>query len=84
MRLHVSFSVAAFILFTFLSATSIPCAEKSVEEHLDDINRLPAAERATALAEGAKKERELVSLKWGDRAVELVNLFNKLLLHQGE
>ena len=47
-------SLTAFILFTFLSATSIPCAEKSVEEHLDDINRLPAAERATALAEGAK------------------------------
>jgi hypothetical protein len=46
----------------FLRSVSAPPSprERTVEESLDAINRLPAAERAAALAEGAKKERELV------------------------
>lgn len=80
MRLHVLFlSLTTFIFFSFLSGSSALCAEKSVEEHLDEINRLPAAERATALAEGAKKEGELVwySTMNRENSLELSQAFEK-------
>jgi iron(III) transport system substrate-binding protein len=72
-------SLTAFILFSFLSASSILCAEKSVEEHLDEINRLPAAERAKALTDGAKKEGELVwySTMNRENSSELSQAFEK-------
>lgn len=61
MKARVSFSsLAALIVLGLLSAAGAPGAEKTVEELLDAVNRLPAAARAAALAEGAKKERELV------------------------
>ena len=80
MRLHVLFlSLTTFIFFSFLSGSSALCAEKSVEEHLDEINRLPAADRATALAEGAKKEGELVwySTMNRENSLELSQAFEK-------
>lgn len=79
MRLHVSFSLAAFILFNFLSASSTHGAEKNAEELLDDINRLPSTERDKALADGAKKEGELVwySTMNRENSLELSQAFEK-------
>src|SRR3982751_6010688 len=71
--------VAALILHAALFVPGALAAEKSVEESLDAINRLPAAERAAALAEGAKKERELVwySNMNRDNSLELAQAFAK-------
>ncbi len=80
MRLRVALlSLTVFILSSLLSAPAAVCAEKSVEEHLDDINRLPSTERATALAEGAKKEGELVwySTMNRENSLELSQAFEK-------
>lgn len=54
-------------------------AEKTVEESLEAINRLPAAERAAALAEGARRERELVwySTMNRENSQELAQAFEK-------
>ncbi|HEX9443929.1 MAG TPA: extracellular solute-binding protein [Candidatus Binatia bacterium] len=74
---------AAFILFASLFAASVLAAEKSVQRSVDDaldaINRLPAAERAAALAEGAKKERELIwySTMNRENSLELAQAFEK-------
>lgn len=59
----------------------LPCvvAAQSVEDLLDKLNRLPPAERQQRLAEGARKEGELVwySTMNRENSQELVNLFNK-------
>ncbi|HEY1372684.1 MAG TPA: extracellular solute-binding protein [Candidatus Binatia bacterium] len=54
-------------------------AERSVDETLAAINRLPAAERLAALADGAKKERELVwySTMNRENSLELAQTFEK-------
>ncbi len=54
-------------------------AERSVDESLAAINRLPAAERLAALADGAKKERELVwySTMNRENSLELAQAFEK-------
>ena len=52
---------------------------QSVEELLDKINRLPVSERQQRLADGARKEGELVwySTMNRENSQELVNLFQK-------
>jgi iron(III) transport system substrate-binding protein len=72
-------SLFVSILVAALCSSRVLCAEKSVEEQLDEINRLPAAERATALSEGAKKERELVwySTMNRENSAELSQAFEK-------
>ncbi len=80
MRLRVALlSLTVFILSSLLSAPAAVCAEKSVEEHLDDINRLPSTERDKALADGAKKEGELVwySTMKRENSLELSQAFEK-------
>jgi iron(III) transport system substrate-binding protein len=56
-----------------------PVAAQSVEELLDKINRLPPGERQQKLAEGARKEGELVwySTMNRENSQELINLFEK-------
>jgi ABC-type Fe3+ transport system substrate-binding protein len=68
-----------FCLLVALLAATAFAAEKSVEDSLDAINRLPAAERAATLAEGAKKDRELVwySTMNRDNSLELAQAFEK-------
>jgi ABC-type glycerol-3-phosphate transport system substrate-binding protein len=72
-------SLFASILAAALCSSRVLCAEKSVEEHLDDINRLPSTERAKALADGAKKEGELVwySTMNRENSLELSQAFEK-------
>lgn len=80
MRLRVALlSLTVFILSSLLSAPAAVCAEKSVEDHLDDINRLPSTERDKALADGAKKEGELVwySTMNRENSLELSQAFEK-------
>ena len=48
------------LLAAFVCATNSAGAEKSVEGVLEEINRLPSAERQRRLVEGAKKEGEVV------------------------
>src|SRR5512140_140699 len=52
---------------------------QSVEELLDKINRLPVGERQQRLADGARKEGELVwySTMNRENSQELINLFQK-------
>ncbi len=52
---------------------------QSVEESLDKINRLPAAERQQKLSDGARKEGELVwySTMNRENSQELISLFEK-------
>src|SRR5262245_34325211 len=52
---------------------------QSVEELLDKINRLPAAERQQKFTDGARKEGELVwySTMNRENSQELINLFEK-------
>jgi len=70
---------AVFFLFGLPFITPALAAERTVEESLDAINRLPAAERAAALVEGAKRERELVwySTMNRENSLELVQTFEK-------
>jgi len=80
MRLHLLlFFPAVALLSSLVTSSKALCAEKTVEELLDDLNRLPAAERATALADGAKKEGELVwySTMNRENSVELSQAFEK-------
>lgn len=73
--------VAVALLYFVLSpwCADAFAAERSVEQSLDAINRLPAAERAAALTEGAKKERELIwySTMNRDNSLELSQAFQK-------
>ncbi len=67
------------MLFACACAARAFGAERSVDESLAAINRLPAAERLAALAEGAKKERELVwySTMNRENSLELAQAFEK-------
>ena len=57
-------------------------AAQNVEDLLDKINRLPASERQQRLADGARKEGELVwySTMNRENSQELINLFRKNIL----
>src|ERR1051325_6181048 len=69
----------AAMLFACACAVRAFAAERSVDESFAAINRLPPAERLAALAEGAKKERELVwySTVNRDNSLELAQAFEK-------
>ncbi len=79
MRSRISLGTAAFALLNFFFASGVLGAEKSVEDSLDNINQLPPVERAKTLAEGAKKERELVwySTMNRENSLELSQAFEK-------
>lgn len=74
-------STARIILLTsfYLSFAPNFGFAQSVEELLDKINRLPPGERQQKLAEGARKEGELVwySTMNRENSQELINLFEK-------
>ena len=67
------------MLLVAACAAHARAAERTVDESLAAINRLPAAERLAALAEGAKKERELVwySTMNRENSLELAQAFEK-------
>ena len=69
-------AVASLLSFAF------PVAAQNVEELLDKINRLPAAERQQRLSDGARKEGELVwySTMNRENSQELISLFRKSIL----
>jgi iron(III) transport system substrate-binding protein len=80
MRLHLlPFFLAVALLSSLVTSSNAFTAEKSVEELLDDINRMPPAERAKALADGARKEGELVwySTMNRENSSELSQIFEK-------
>src|SRR5262249_4079731 len=52
--------LTAILLLLFGFTTPLAQAQKTPEELLEDINRLPNAERQRRLEDGAKREREIV------------------------
>jgi len=74
-----SVRTATAICLLLLFVTAARPAERTVDESLAAINRLPAAERLAALVEGAKKERELVwySTMNRENSLELAQAFEK-------
>ena len=54
------FFFTSLLLWVLLNLFADSVCAQSVEESLDKINRLPAAERQQKLSEGARKEGELV------------------------
>jgi iron(III) transport system substrate-binding protein len=76
---HRSLLLCLLFAFGCLSLLPKSAAAQSVEELLDKINRLPAAERQQKLTAGARKEGELVwySTMNRENSQELINLFEK-------
>jgi iron(III) transport system substrate-binding protein len=76
---HRSLRLCLLFAFGCLSLLPKSAAAQSVEELLDKINRLPAAERQQKLTAGARKEGELVwySTMNRENSQELINLFEK-------
>jgi iron(III) transport system substrate-binding protein len=76
---HRSFLLCLLFAFGCLSLLPKSAAAQSVEELLDKINRLQAAERQQKLTAGARKEGELVwySTMNRENSQELINLFEK-------
>jgi iron(III) transport system substrate-binding protein len=74
-----SFVPAGLLAVACLLSFSRPAGAQNVEELLDKINRLPAAERQQRLADGARKEGELIwySTMNRENSQELINLFQK-------
>ena len=72
------FLAILLVLTATLSLTQYVRAQ-NVEELLDKINRLPTSERQQRLADGARKEGELVwySTMNRENSQELINLFQK-------
>ncbi|HSQ11786.1 MAG TPA: ABC transporter substrate-binding protein, partial [Candidatus Deferrimicrobium sp.] len=70
---------ALLLAVAFLLSFSRPVGAQNVEELLDKINRLNAAERHQRLIDGARKEGELVwySTMNRENSQELINLFQK-------
>jgi len=74
------FTVRSFLLiFLYFALAPNFVVAQNVEELLDKLNRLPAAERQQKLSEGARKEGELVwySTMNRENSQELINLFEK-------
>ncbi|HKY07291.1 MAG TPA: extracellular solute-binding protein [Candidatus Binatia bacterium] len=73
-----SFALTCLLAAALLFGAS-PAGAQTVEELLDKINRLPAAERQQRLTDGARKEGELVwySTMNRENSQELINLFQK-------
>ena len=69
----------AFLLLASALIFTSPVRAQNVEDLLDKINRLPASERQQRLADGARKEGELVwySTMNRENSQELINLFQK-------
>ena len=55
---RIQFTTILFLFFGLMA--SFAHAQKTPEEFLEEINRLPSAERQRRLEDGAKKEREVV------------------------
>jgi iron(III) transport system substrate-binding protein len=68
-----------FLWFLTLNFSPTAAPAQTVEELLDNINRLAPAERQRRLSEGARKERELVwySTMNRENSQELIRLFQK-------
>ena len=69
----------AFLLLASALIFTSPVRGQNVEDLLDKINRLPASERQQRLADGARKEGELVwySTMNRENSQELINLFQR-------
>ena len=72
---RIQFTTILFLFFGFMAPFAD--AQKTPEEFLEDINRLPSAERQRRLEDGAKKEREVVWYSTMNRedSLEIIRAF---------
>ena len=72
---RIQFTTILFFFFGLMA--SFADAQKTPEEFLEEINRLPSAERQRRLEDGAKKEREVVWYSTMNRedSLEIIRAF---------